>query len=236
MVEVDIKRAGYEDGETTISDINFNLLNGELVGLIGSNGAGKSSTIKSIMGTIPFLDGNVQQPEGETQTYVPEHPSFYDYLTLREHIRLIASLYNIPQKTWEERASHLLELFNLNPFLDEYPTNFSKGMKQKAMLIFSFITQADFFLIDEPFIGLDPKATKDLLNLIQNEKKRGACILMCTHVLDTAERYCDKFVLIHEGKMLLEGNLLDIRKKAGIRDGTLLDCFYKIQENEADSV
>lgn len=236
MIEVDIKRAGYEDGETTISDINFNLLKGELVGLIGSNGAGKSSTIKSIMGTIPFLDGNVQQPEGETQTYIPEHPSFYDYLTLREHIRLIASLYNIPQRTWEERAYHLLELFNLNPFLDEYPTNFSKGMKQKAMLIFSFITQADFFLIDEPFIGLDPKATKDLLNLIQNEKERGACILMCTHVLDTAERYCDKFVLIHEGKMLLEGNLLDIRKKAGIKDGTLLDCFYKIQENEAGSI
>ncbi|MFP3886972.1 hypothetical protein U8V97_16185 [Priestia filamentosa] len=100
------------------------------------------------------------------------------------------------------------------------------------MLLFSFITEADFFIIDEPFIGLDPKATKDLLHLIEKERKRGACILMCTHVLDTAERHCDSFVLLHEGKILSQGNLEEIRQKAGLPSKPLLECFYKLQESE----
>ncbi|MFP3845242.1 ABC transporter ATP-binding protein [Priestia filamentosa] len=232
MISVNIEKAGYVQNQEIISNVYFKIQKGQLVGLIGSNGAGKSTTIKSIIGTMPFLKGKINKTENEIQTYVPEHPSFYHYLTLREHIRLKASLHHIPKEVYEKRAQDLLSLFNLDTKLDHFPIHFSKGMKQKAMLLFSFITEADFFIIDEPFIGLDPKATKDLLHLIEKERKRGACILMCTHVLDTAERYCDSFVLLHEGKILSQGNLEEVRQKAGLPSKPLLECFYKLQESE----
>lgn len=133
--------------------------------------------------------------------------------------------YNLDQESAWKRADRLLEIFRLDNKLDWFPANFSKGMKQKVMIVCAFITDAPLFIIDEPFLGLDPLAVHDLLDLINEQKAKGASILMSTHVLDTAQKYCDRFVLLHDGQVKTEGTLAELRK--ALPDaGESLDDIY----------
>lgn len=160
MLEVNIRSAGYEIGEKTIRDIAFSIEKGELVALIGANGAGKSTTIKTMLGLLVNMDGEISFGEKKNPyAYVPEHPTYYDYLTLWEHIELLMAARGSEMGSWEERAEQLLHTFRMNKHKHEYLSKFSKGMKQKSMLMLAFLTEPDFYIIDEPFIGLDPVAT-----------------------------------------------------------------------------
>lgn len=113
-----------------------------------------------------------------------------------------------------------------------YPSTFSKGTQQKGMIVLAFLKKADLYIIDEPFMGLDPRATKRFLNLIESEKKRGAGILMSIHVLDTAEHLCDRFVLIHEGKLLIEGMLAEVQSSCDVPEASLFDCVVLLTGGE----
>ncbi|WP_171016855.1 ABC transporter ATP-binding protein [Pseudalkalibacillus caeni] len=230
MLTINIKNAGYPDNKEAIKDMQFSVNKGELVGLIGANGAGKSTTIKTILGLLKDVDGTVSF-EGESRyAYVPEHPVFYDSLTLWEHLELAAASFQLQTEEWIERAEKLLVYFRLEKEKHELPSSFSKGMKQKVMLITAFLIQPAVYIIDEPFIGLDPRATKDFLSLLMKERERGAAILMSTHVLDTAERICDRFLLMAGGRLVAEGTLTDIQHTCGLSGASLLDCFDNILE------
>jgi ABC-2 type transport system ATP-binding protein len=257
LLTVDIKEAGYANDSPVIKEIGFTVQPGELVGLIGPNGAGKSTTIKSILGIMNYLKGNIELKE---YAYIPERPIFYDRLTLWEHIDFLQTTLtegqcnnnmptagqpnnNMPtagqpntkvtaETQFTTKANELLELFGLTNQIHNYPENFSKGMQQKVMLILAFLKQPDLYIIDEPFMGLDPKAIKKLLQLIEKEKARGAGILMSTHALDTAEKICDRFALISDGKLIIEGTLDDIRKQSGRTTGSLFDCFDVLTERD----
>lgn len=205
-----------------LKDVSFDVKDGELVGLIGLNGAGKSTTINHIIGLLtPFkgsikindvtINDDVQQYKKQI-AYIPEQPIVYKELTLKEHLELTMLAYDLDQKTAWQRADKLLKLFRLDNKLDWFPENFSKGMRQKVMIVCAFLTDAKLFIIDEPFLGLDPLAVNDLLNLISERKKAGASILMSTHVLDTAQRYCDRFVLLHDGQVRTEGTIEELRQ------------------------
>lgn len=205
-----------------LKDVSFDVKDGELVGLIGLNGAGKSTTINHIIGLLtPFkgsikindvtINDDVQQYKKQI-AYIPEQPIVYKELTLKEHLELTMLAYDLDQKTAWQRADKLLKLFRLDNKLDWFPDNFSKGMRQKVMIVCAFLTDAKLFIIDEPFLGLDPLAVNDLLNLISERKKAGASILMSTHVLDTAQRYCDRFVLLHDGQVRTEGTIEELRQ------------------------
>lgn len=218
-----------------LKGISFRVNPGELVGLIGLNGAGKSTTINHVIGLLrPFsgeitLNGvNIQQNPVEYKkqiAYVPETPILYDELTLREHIELTIKAYSLnPDEAWE-RARKLLTTFRLDNKLDWFPANFSKGMKQKVMICCALMTNAKLLIVDEPFYGLDPLAVHDLLELIEEKKKAGTAVLMSTHVLDTAQRYCDQFVLLANGKVRAQGTLDELRQKAA-RPGESLDDIY----------
>ncbi|MBO1580088.1 ABC transporter ATP-binding protein [Bacillus sp. XF8] len=233
MLQVDIRSAGYETGEKTIHDIAFSIEKGELVALIGANGAGKSTTIKSMLGLLANMDGDISFGEKKNPyAYVPEQPTYYDYLTLWEHIELLMAARGCEAGGWEEHARELLHIFQMEKHKHEYLSKFSKGMKQKSMLILAFLTEPDFYIIDEPFIGLDPVATREFLNFLYKEKERGAGILLCTHVLDTAERICERFLLISQGTLLADGNLQAIQSLAEMPDSPLLDCFDAIVRRE----
>ncbi|PGZ97461.1 multidrug ABC transporter ATP-binding protein [Bacillus pseudomycoides] len=233
MLQVNIKSAGYEVGEQTIHNIAFSIEQGELFALIGANGAGKSTTIKAILGLLAHMDGEVSFGDKKNSyAYVPEHPTYYDYLTLWEHIELLMAAREVESGSWETQAEELLRTFRMDKHKHEYLSKFSKGMKQKSMLILAFLTEPDFYIIDEPFIGLDPTAIRDFLNFLYKEKERGAGILLCTHVLDTAERICERFLLISEGTLFANGDLCDIQLLANIPEGTLLDCFDVIARRE----
>src|SRR5690606_37072753 len=139
--------------------------------------------------------------------YVPETPALYEELTLKEHIEVTAMAYDLPMEEAMKRADYLLKTFRLEKKLDWFPANFSKGMKQKVMIVCAFLVEPSLYIIDEPFLGLDPLAIHALLELMQEKKEAGASILMSTHILATAERYCDGFIILHEGKVRAAGSL-----------------------------
>ncbi len=229
LLKVNIKRAGYSKKEVVIRDINFSVSQGELVGLIGPNGSGKSTTIKAILGLLYDVQGEIIfSSQQKSYAYIPEHPVFYEELTLWEHLELATSAYAMPSRKFEERATELLKLFRLQEVKHKLPESFSKGMQQKVMLIIGFLINPDVFIVDEPFIGLDPRATKDFLTLLDLARKQGAGVLMTTHILDTAEKICSSFVLIANGKLVTQGNLENIREECRLPGASLFDCFDQL--------
>lgn len=239
QLSVALEEAGYTDKEATIRNIFFEVKSGQLVGLIGPNGAGKSTTIKSIMSLAPYRKGEVKLgSNGETGTYayVPEQPIYYDYFTLWEHLLLAASVNSLAQEEFEVRAQRLLEKFKLTEQKHHYPSSFSKGMQQKLMLIIAFILKPDLYIVDEPFIGLDPQATLDFIGLLNEARAGGAAVLMSTHVLDSAERLCDSFICLHKGRIAASGDLAQLRVQAGLSsEHTLFDCFHALTSEKTDA-
>ncbi|MCQ6274941.1 ABC transporter ATP-binding protein [Bacillus sp. V3B] len=235
LISIHIEKAGYEVEKSMIHDIQFSIHKGELIGLIGANGAGKSTTIKSALGLIPFLKGDITFKKNITTSYLPERPIFYDELTFQEHIHFIADVEQLSDEIVFNRVTPLLEQFNMTKHIHELPVTYSKGMQQKAMIILALMTKPDLLIIDEPFIGLDPIATKLLLDIIRQERNRGVGILMCTHVLDTAEKICDQYVLINEGQQIAYGTLADFRISCHLQQGSLFECYHhfiKADNNE----
>jgi ABC-2 type transport system ATP-binding protein len=229
VLKVNIEEAGYEGQSDVIKQIKFEVRQGELVGLLGPNGAGKSTTIKSILGLLKDFKGEISYlGNRKSYAYIPEHPILYDELTLWEHMEFAAAVYELDRDVFLERAEDLLQRFRLLDEKHNMPGNFSKGMQQKIMLILGFLNKPDVYIVDEPFIGLDPKAIKDFLGMLDDERKRGAGILMSTHVLDTAERICTSFVLLSGGRLVANGTLNDIQKQCGLPDAPLFDCFHSL--------
>lgn len=225
-----------------LKDIDFTINDGELVGLIGLNGAGKSTTIKEIIGILQPQKGSIQingltlkqDPEQYRKQigYIPESPSLYEELTLREHIEITAMAYDIPQEVAQQRAAKLLKTFRLENKLDWFPANFSKGMKQKVMVLCAFLIEPSLYIIDEPFLGLDPLAIHALLELMNQMKQTGASILMSTHILATAEKYCDRFVVLHEGKIRAQGTIAELRNEFGLHEASLDEIYIELTKEQ----
>ena len=239
MLEVKKLSGGYAN-IPVLKDVSFQVTDGELVGLIGLNGAGKSTTIKEIIGLLTPYEGQIlidgQTLLGQAEAYrkklgfIPETPSLYEELTLKEHLEVVALAYDLDWDAAFERAEKLLKLFRLEEKLDWFPVHFSKGMKQKVMIICAFMVQPSLLIVDEPFLGLDPVAIQDLIDLLEQEKKRGTSILMSTHVLDSAEKMCDRFVSLHQGQVLADGNLDQLRQSFGQADASLNEIYLTLTQ------
>ncbi|RZI49157.1 ABC transporter ATP-binding protein [Lactococcus kimchii] len=237
MLKVINLTGGYL-GHPVLKDLNFEINDGELVGLIGLNGAGKSTTIQEVIGLLTPYSGQIeldgltlqQDLEGYRKKigFIPETPSLYEELTLREHIEVTALAYGIPVETAFERAEKLLTIFRLSDKLDWFPVNFSKGMKQKVMIICAFLCEPSLYIVDEPFMGLDPLAIQDLIDLMLEMKAMGSSILMSTHILSTAEKFCDKFVVLHEGRIVAAGTVEELRQKFGLPKASLDEIYLSL--------
>ena len=242
MLEIKELTGGYVN-IPVLKDVSFEVGNGQLVGLIGLNGAGKSTTINEIIGLLTPYKGQIQIDGLELRTnpsdyrkkigFIPETPSLYEELTLREHIETVAMAYDIEQETAFMRVGKLLEMFRLKEKLDWFPVHFSKGMKQKVMIICAFVVDPSLFIVDEPFLGLDPVAIADLIQLLDEEKKKGKSILMSTHVLDSAEKMCDSFVILHKGQVRAKGSLTELRTQFQMPDASLNDIYLALTEEAA---
>ena len=229
LVQLTNLQAGYQQDQPVISEIDFQIDQGEWLGLIGPNGAGKSTIIKAMLHLLPYHEGTIHMPPSEEVAYIPEQPVYYDDLTLWEHIQFAKAIRNIEDPDFEKRAVHWLEIFRLDEVRHDYPSSFSKGMQQKLMLVLAFTFQPALYIIDEPFIGLDPRAMKAVIRALEAERERGAAILMSTHVLDSAEKLCDRFVLIDDGHILKDGSLGAFYESAGT-DLSLLDAIDILME------
>ncbi|MBO1199198.1 ABC transporter ATP-binding protein [Staphylococcus simiae] len=238
-VKVEHLTGGYGK-RPVIKDINFELHSGEIVGLIGLNGAGKSTTIKHMLGLLTPMEGQLAisnvniNDDIETYrrklSYIPESPVIYDELTLEEHIEMTAMAYDIDYDEAMSRAKPLLETFRLNNELKIFPSHFSKGMKQKVMIICAFIVNPELYIIDEPFLGLDPLGIQSMLDLMVEKKNEGRTVLMSTHILATAERYCDRFIILDEGQIVAIGNLEELRQQTGLHHQTLDDIYIHVTQ------
>ena len=241
MLKIENLTGGYVN-IPVLKNISFEVNDGELVGLIGLNGAGKSTTINEIIGLLtPYqgqitLDGltlaNNQADYRKKIGFIPETPSLYEELTLREHLETVAMAYDLEFEAAMARAKELLKLFRLSDKIDWFPINFSKGMKQKVMIICAFMVNPSLFIVDEPFLGLDPLAISDLTDLLAQEKAKGKAILMSTHVLDAAEKMCDRFVILHHGQVRAVGNLAELREAFGQEDASLNDIYIALTKEE----
>ncbi|MCK1238083.1 ABC transporter ATP-binding protein [Streptococcus uberis] len=237
MLKIENLTGGYLN-IPVLKNISFTIEDGELVGLIGLNGAGKSTTIKEIIGLLKPYNGEITidglSIEQDNQNYrkkigfIPETPSLYEELTLKEHIEITAMAYDIPVEKALQSAESLLETYRLSDKLDWFPSLFSKGMKQKVMIICAFIIDPSLFILDEPFLGLDPLAIADLVSHLEEEKKKGKSILMSTHVLDSAEKMCDRFIILHKGQIKAQGTLEELRKSFGQSGASLNDIYLML--------
>lgn len=234
VLEVQHVTGGYTK-KPVIKDLSFTIGKGELVGLIGLNGAGKSTTIKHIIGTMLPKEGNIRL-NGVTLkenmdkyrtafSYIPETPVLYDELTLREHLELTAMAYGLNEATLASRSETLLKEFRMEKRLNWFPSHFSKGMRQKVMIMCAFLVNPSLYIIDEPFVGLDPLGIQSLLDQMDTKKKEGASILMSTHILSTAEKHCDRIILLHEGRVRAQGTMADLRQAFSMPSATLDDLY-----------
>ncbi|AEJ24654.1 TPA: ABC transporter ATP-binding protein [Streptococcus equi subsp. zooepidemicus] len=237
MLNIENVTGGYLN-IPVLKDISFSVGNGELVGLIGLNGAGKSTTINEIIGFLKPYKGRISidgltlaEHEADYRKkigFIPETPSLYEELTLAEHINTVAMAYDIDVELAHKRAEPFLELFRLTDKLDWFPVHFSKGMKQKVMIICAFVIDPSLFILDEPFLGLDPLAIADLIKALEVEKAKGKSILMSTHVLDSAEKMCDRFVILHQGQVRAQGTLADLQAVFGDASASLNDIYLAL--------
>ena len=220
--------------KTAIEGLEFSIYPGEIVGLLGPNGAGKSTLIKCIVGLLRPTAGEIRiggYPRGTREArrlsaYVPEVPQMYDMLTVWEHLRFVASAYEVQQ--WEGRAEELLRLFEIMDQRDEFVKALSKGMRQKLSLCCGIISGARILFLDEPMVGLDPKAIRNLKDLFGRLKEEGRTLLVSTHLLDPIENICNRVIVLKKGHILADGSLDELRAKLGGEQASLEEVFLEV--------
>ncbi len=223
--------------KTALDNIVFSLVKGETLGLLGPNGAGKSTLIKCIVGLLRPTGGEILiagNPRGSREArritaYVPEVPQLYNMLTVWEHLRFITDSYEVDG--WEEKAEHLLRLFEIWDQRDEFVQALSKGMRQKLSICCGIISDARILIFDEPMVGLDPKAIKNLKDLIQELKDEGRTLFMSTHLLDPIENICSRVIVLKKGKIIADGSLEELRSRLGEEKASLEEVFLEVTAN-----
>ena len=236
ILELQNVTGGYTR-KPVIENLSFTIGKGELVGLIGLNGAGKSTTIKHIIGTLIPREGEIRLNGialGENMeayraqfSYIPETPVLYEELTLKEHLEMTAMAYGLEESEWEKRAELLLKEFRMERRLNWFPSHFSKGMRQKVMIMCAFLVNPSLYIIDEPFVGLDPKAAHTLKEMMRAHCDGGGAIFFSTHVLEVAEKLCDKVAIIRAGKLIKDGTMDEVKG-----DDSLEEVFLELVDTE----
>ena len=222
-----------------VDGLDLQVQPGEIVGLLGPNGAGKTTALRCMCGILKPTAGNVfingidivadQAGAKARLAFVPEVPSLYELLTVDEHLKFVAMCFRALDR-FEERRDELLERYDLTEKRNELVATLSKGMKQKLSVACALIHDANVLLFDEPLIGIDPAGAHEFKQELFRAKESGCAILISTHPLDTAERLCDRVIILARGKKLAEGTLADLQKQSGYEGRSLEDVFLKLTE------
>lgn len=224
--------------QAAVKQINFEVKKGELFGFLGPNGAGKTTTIKMMTGLLEPTSGTVEingydiwkDPiEAKKQiAYVPDQPNLYPKLTGWEYLEFVASVFQIPEDRFKERANKLLYIFGLNDRADELIEGYSHGMKQKIAICGALVHEPEILFLDEPTVGLDPKSARNLKNLLREECDNGMTAFLTTHILEIAEQMCDRIGIIADGDIIALGTMDELREKDGRTEGSLEDIFLEL--------
>ena len=221
-----------------VDDLSLHIESGNIYGFIGHNGAGKTTTLKAIVGIMNFDSGDILI-DGKSikknalackkiMAYIPDNPDLYEYLTGIKYLNFICDVYGVDQEKRTERIKKYSDMFELSDSLGEVISAYSHGMKQKLAIIAALVHEPKLIIMDEPFVGLDPKATHLLKQLMRQMCDQGAAIFFSTHVLEVAEKLCDKIAIIKAGKLIVSGNTQDV-----IGDESLEDVFLELEDDHA---
>lgn len=214
-----------------LNDISFGIDRGEITGLIGANGAGKTTTILNLTKKLTAQSGEITVQDkrldevamSELRTaYIPDQPVYYEELTLLEHLNFVQALY--PKKIVD--IEEIIDQFELHEHLHKIPCMLSKGTLQKMMISLALIRDYNFLVADEPFNGLDPKQINVFKKILMDNRLNDKAILISTHLLDVVEDLCDKFVIIHEGRVIADGSKNDLICKNKLEEGSSLEQVY----------
>jgi ABC-2 type transport system ATP-binding protein len=228
---------------TAVAGIDLDVPKGELFGFLGPNGAGKTTTLRMIAGILRPTSGTVEIGGVDIATdpvaakmklgFIPDRPFIYEKLTGAEFLKFVAGLYDQEGAHVEHRARELLALFDLEEWRDELVESYSHGMRQKLIISSAFVHRPEVIVVDEPMVGLDPKAARILKDLFREYTHRGHTIMMSTHTLEVAEAMCDRIGIIQNGVIRAHGTMADLQKHAAGSGGGLEDIFLKLTGENA---
>jgi ABC-2 type transport system ATP-binding protein len=234
-----VKRYG---GFTAVNGLDLTVPRGEIFGFLGPNGAGKTTTIRMIAGVLEPTAGSIRIGGYDLEThparakarigYIPDRPHLYEKLSGGEFLRFVAGLWGKDGAIAEERADGLLEIFSLQDWKDELIESYSHGMRQKLLITSALIHQPELIVVDEPMVGLDPRAARILKDLFRIFVERGGTVFLSSHTLEVVEAVCDRIAIIRDGGIIAQGTMDDLRTQADAGGAHLEEIFLKVTGDE----
>ena len=241
MIDIINVSKAYRKNINVVENINIRINDGEIFGFIGPNGAGKTTTIKMMTGILELEKGNILIDNKSIKSnpvqakkrfgFVPDDPNMFLKLKGIEYLNFIADIYEVKAKERLERIEKITKEFEIYNALEDKIESYSHGMRQKIIICGVLLHNPQNWILDEPLTGLDPKSSYKLKNMMKEHVKNGKCVFFSTHVLEVAERLCDRIGIINKGKIIFVGTYDEMKKRLG-GDGSLEELFMEITENE----
>lgn len=235
ILEIKNYTKAYGEGKLACDNVNLSVEAGDIYGFIGHNGAGKSTTIKAVVGVLDFeqgeilIDGHSVKDEPmqckQITAYIPDNPDLYENLTGIQFLNFVADVFHIDAATREERIRRYADMFEITPSLGDLISTYSHGMKQKVAIISALIHEPKLLVLDEPFVGLDPKAAFILKQMMHEMCQKGSAIFFSTHVLDVAEKLCNKIAIIRNGRIIESGKMEEL-----VGNQSLEELFLEVED------
>ena len=234
MLEINGLSKSY-GSHKAVDNLSMRIANGEIHGFIGHNGAGKTTTLRSIAGIMQYEEGTItidghsikEEPLAckKIMAYIPDNPDLYEFMSGIQYLNFIADIFGVDVSTRDERIHRYTDLFEITNVLDDAISSYSHGMKQKLAIVSAWIHEPKLILMDEPFVGLDPKASHILKQMMREFCDQGNAILFSTHVLEVAEKLCDRVAIIKDGKLIRSGTMEDVKG-----DSSLESVFLELED------
>lgn len=241
MIKLENISKSYVKGKKSVDSLKLEIKDGEIFGFLGPNGAGKTTTIKMITGILNADEGRILVDDKDikkesisakkTIGFVPDTPDIFLKLKGIEYLNFMGDIYEVPKEIRKQRIEELTKKFEIYDNLNEEMQGYSHGMRQKIILCGALLNNPKNWILDEPMTGLDPKASYDLKEMMRKHAKEGNCVFFSTHVLEVAEKLCDRVGIINKGKLIFVGTFEEMKTK--LKDnGTLEELFLEITQDE----
>ncbi len=237
MLKISNLTKSYKGGKKAVDNLSIDIASGDIYGFIGHNGAGKTTTIKCITGILEFYEGEILIEGKSIKTdpieckrrlaYIPDNPDLYENMTGIQYLNFIADIFAISSSERKASIEKFSDLLELTSSLGDLISSYSHGMKQKLAIISALIHKPKLFIMDEPFVGLDPKAAHTLKEIMKEQCRNGCAIFFSTHVLEVAEKLCNKIAIIKDGKLIASGDTAAVKG-----NNSLEQLFLELIDNE----
>ena len=234
MLKIDHLNKTYPGGKRAVQDLSLHIEPGDIYGFIGHNGAGKTTTLRAVAGVMDFTEGRIlidghdirKEPVAakKVTAFLPDNPDLYDFMSGIKYLNFVADIFGVSQSERQERIRLYADTFELTDDLAQPIGSYSHGMKQKLAIISALIHEPKLIIMDEPFVGLDPKAAHELKQMMREHCDAGGAIFFSTHVLEVAEKLCDKVAIIKSGRLIASGSMEEVKG-----DSSLEDVFLELE-------